>query len=232
MIVNEMPVVAFYVGRFQPMGKHHKMTYDWATNTFGADNVFIVSSDKVDPPKSPLNFLEKQMVATAHGVPSDKFVNERVPYAAATWKNLPQILSSRGITPDNAVYVYIVGAKDMAEDPRFRVGMKKPTKRNPNPGLTYFQMFDETAPLAPGSQHGYLAVAPHMEFALPDGNESSGTNLRAFLANSSPEEFQAAMGFYDQELDALFKSKFVTGISEGQLRQIIRESIKRNIKWL
>jgi len=231
MNVNGMPVIAFYAGRFQPMGRHHKMTYDWAARTFGEDNVFIVSSDKVDPPKSPLNFLEKQMVATSHGVPADKFVNERVPYAAATWKNLPQILSSRGITPDNAVYVYIVGAKDMAEDPRFRVGMKKPTKRNPNPGPTYFQMFDESAPLAPGTQHGYLAVAPHMEFTLPDGNESSGTNLRAFLANSSPEEFEAAMGFYDQELDDLFKSKFVATLSETKLRKLIRESIKRNLLW-
>jgi hypothetical protein len=231
MNVNGMPVIAFYAGRFQPMGRHHKMTYDWAARTFGADNVFIVSSDKVDPPKSPLNFSEKQMVAASHGVPSDKFVNERVPYAAATWKNIPAVLSARGITPENAVYVYIVGAKDMAENPRFRVGMKKATKRNPNPGPTYFQMFDETAPLEPGSKHGYLAVAPHMEFALPDGNESSGTNLRAFLANSSPEEFEAALGFYDPALDELFKSKFAGTLSETKLRELIRESIKRNLLW-
>ena len=60
MNVNGMPVIAFYAGRFQPMGRHHKMTYDWAARTFGEDNVFIVSSDKVEPPKSPLNFSEKQ----------------------------------------------------------------------------------------------------------------------------------------------------------------------------
>jgi hypothetical protein len=231
MNVNGMPVIAFYAGRFQPMGRHHKMTYDWATQTFGTDNVFIISSDKVDPPKSPLNFLEKKMVATSHGVPDDKFVNERIPYAAATWKNIPQILNARGITPDNAVYVYIVGAKDMAENPRFRVGMKKPTKRNPNPGPTYFQNFDENADLEPGSKHGYLAIAPHMEHSLPNGNESSGTNLRAFLANASPDTFEAAMGFYDPALDDMFKSKFTQTLSETKLRALIRESLKRYVQW-
>ena len=54
-------VIAIYPGRFQPMGKHHKEAFRWLENKFGAENTYIATSDKVDPPKSPLNFSENSM---------------------------------------------------------------------------------------------------------------------------------------------------------------------------
>ena len=51
-------IVAVYPGRFQPMGKHHKATYDWMVANFGADNSFIITSDKVCLPDSPFCFDE------------------------------------------------------------------------------------------------------------------------------------------------------------------------------
>ena len=37
-------VIAVYPGRFQPMGKHHKDTYDWMVSTFGYENRLSITS--------------------------------------------------------------------------------------------------------------------------------------------------------------------------------------------
>jgi len=53
-------VIAVYPGRFQPMGRHHAATFKWLQDKFGKENTYIVTSDKVEMPKSPLNFQEKK----------------------------------------------------------------------------------------------------------------------------------------------------------------------------
>ena len=51
-------IVAIYPGRFQPMGKHHAETYKWLKSKF--KDAHVVTSDKVDLPKSPFSFNEKR----------------------------------------------------------------------------------------------------------------------------------------------------------------------------
>ena len=197
-------VIAVYPGRFQPMGKHHKDTYDWMVSTFGYDNSWILSSDSVKLPKSPFTFQEKLAIAQSHGIPEEKFINTKVPYAHATWVNLKAILAERGLTLKDTIVYYVVGAKDQKEDPRFTPGITKKGKPS------YFQFEPPNIPtqqLADGTQHGYLAVAPHVEYILPNGIESSGTELRRFLPTASPEEFAQATGISDPQIQNLIKHK-------------------------
>jgi len=209
-IMRNMKVIAIYPGRFQPMGQHHKMTYEWMVATFGRDNSFIVTSDKVSSPNSPLNYEEKKAVAIAHGVPNDKFVLTKSPYQP---KELFQKLQAeRGIFAQDVVVVFVVGKKDMSENPRFTIGFKK------SGGPTYYQDYENSEVHAPADQHGYLLVAPHINFTLPGDVESSGTNLRHLLSIADPEVFERAMGFYDQALDSAFKEKFVQAILEAKER--------------
>jgi len=200
-----LPIIAVYAGRFQPMGMHHKMTYDWMVQTFGYDNSFIVSSDKVKLPKSPLTFDEKKSVALAHGVPDDKFVYARSPYVPT--ELFEKIAIERGLYVEDLSVVFIVGKKDMEDNPRFRVGYKK------SGGPSYFQTYNQNAQLLDAKTHGYLAVAPHVVCLLPNCAESSGTALRIFLSNSTEEDFREAMGFYDSNIDAMFKSKFTNNVN-------------------
>ncbi len=65
-------VVVIYPGRFQPMGKHHAAVFKRLNNLDVADDVYIVTSDKVDPPDSPFNYEEKKQIMKAHGIPEDK----------------------------------------------------------------------------------------------------------------------------------------------------------------
>ena len=186
-------IVAIYAGRFQPMGKHHKSTYDWMVNEFGYDNSYVVSSDKTCPPKSPLCFIDKLEVAKAHGIPEDKFILEKSPY-------VPSGLLSK-YDPETTSVVFIVGKKDMADNPRFRVGL---TKRDKRP--TYYQHYDANIPLESYKKHGYLVVAPHQEIDV-GGEEMSGTRLRTVLPASTPEQFEDIMGFDDPYVSDMLRRK-------------------------
>ena len=206
---SSMPIIAVYVGRFHPMGMHHYLTYVAASRIFGANDTYIVTSDTVKLPKSPLNFAEKEKIAIAHGVPEDKIVFCRSGYQPLELHQ--KIQRERKISDDEYAIVFIVGDKDMREDPRFSSlgGMTKPTKRNPVPRPRYMRMFpSDIRDLQPASKHGYVYTVPHVSYRLPNGDESSGTNLRNFLYASTPEQFEEAMGFFDQEIYDLLKDKF------------------------
>jgi phosphopantetheine adenylyltransferase len=73
-------VVAIYPGRFQPFGPHHKAVYDKLNKMF--DDVYISTSNIQKPPRHPLNFKEKAVHISKMGIPKNKIVEERSPYAA------------------------------------------------------------------------------------------------------------------------------------------------------
>ena len=204
---GNIPIIAVYNGRFHPMGRHHVQTYERIVQIFGKDNTYVTTADKVKLPKSPLSFSEKEKIAIAHGINPDKFVFCRSGYQPNELH--AKIQRERSVTADGYVIVFVVGEKDMRDDPRFSDlgGMTKPTKRNPVPRPKYLKSYDPQN-LLPASEHGYVYTIPTVDIALPDGRQSSGTNLRTFLYNSTPEAFKAAMDFFDQELYDLLKVKF------------------------
>jgi len=213
MLSNSMSpktIIAVYPGRFQPMGLHHKITYEWMVSTFGFDNSFITTSSKTAPVRSPLNYEEKRLVAKHHGVTPDKFILCRSPYQPN--ELIAKLQNERGLFLEDFVIVFVVGKKDMTENPRFKVGFKA------SGGPTYYQDYETSQDLQPANQHGYLVVAPHVSFSLPGNIESSGTNLRALLATAPPEVVEQAMGFYDQKVDAMFKAKFKGAMMEKKDR--------------
>jgi len=206
-------IIAIYPGRFQPMGAHHKATYDWAVSTFGYDNTFITSSNKVEPIKSPLSYQEKKMIAVAHGVTENKFVLSRSPYRPV--EVFQTLQAFRGMFPQDFSVVFIVGKKDMEEDPRFRPGYKK------SGAPSYFQYYDPSIELSSADTHGYLVVAPHTCILLPNGKECSGTNLREYLGTASSEEFSTIMGFYDDVIYNMVRRKFsVQPIEQDILNEV------------
>ena len=237
-IYGNMPVIAVYNGRFHPMGRHHVQTYKSIAQIFGKDNTYVTTADKVKLPKSPLSFLEKEKIANAHGINSDKFVFCRSGYQPNELH--AKIQRERSITAEGYVIVFVVGEKDMREDPRFSDlgGMTKPTKRNPVPRPKYLKSYDPQN-LLPAAEHGYVYTIPTVDIALPDGQQSSGTNLRAFLYSSTPEEFKTAMGFFDQELYDLLKVKFDpanlypgSAISEARKREKIEKGTQGYTDYL
>ena len=190
---NIKTVIVIYPGRFQPMGQHHAATYKKLAAKFGQSNTYIATSDKVKLPKSPLNFKEKRKVIFKHGI--GNVVQVKNPYQAS------EITSK--YDPETTAVLFAVGAKDMKEDPRFRIG----TKKDGTPG--YFQSYqDNKNALQPFTRHGYLVVAPHIDIQIPGYGEMSGTTLRQVLATADAETFKDVMGFYDENIYTMLRDKF------------------------
>ena len=207
---NIKTIVVIYPGRFQPMGRHHAETYKKLSAKFGKSNTYIATSDKVKLPKSPLNFKEKRKVIFKHGI--GNVIQVKNPYQAT------EITSK--YDPETTAVLFAVGAKDMQEDPRFRIG----TKKDGTPG--YFQSYEENKNiLQPYTQHGYLIVAPHVKIDIPGFDEMSGTTLRKVLATADPDTFKDVMGFYDESIYSMLRDKF----SELKTEQIESFIVNYNI---
>ena len=182
-------IVAIYPGRFQPMGKHHAKVYDWLAGQFGKANTYIATSDKVDPPNSPLNFREKIQVIRKHGI--QNVSQERNVYA-------PENILKKYNSETTAV-VFVYGKKD--------AGRLRYTKKDGTPG--YFQDYAKSKGNLKGYEtHGYVVIAPHIELKVPGFGEMSGTTLRAALATADMKTFKDIMGWYDPKIYQLLRKKF------------------------
>ena len=211
---NIKTIIVIYPGRFQPMGQHHAATYKKLAAKFGKSNTYIATSDKVKLPKSPLNFLEKRKVIYKHGI--GNVVQVKNPYQAT------EITSK--YDPETTAVLFAVGAKDMKEDPRFRIG----TKKDGSPG--YFQSYEDNKNLLqPFTKHGYLVVAPHVDIQIPGYGEMSGTTLRQVLATSDPDTFKDVMGFYDDNIYNMLRDKFSNIKTESIESFIIKTDINQLI---
>ena len=75
-----MDKVVVYPGRFQPMLKHHAEVYNSLVKQYPDAEVYIGTSDKVEPGKSPFNFAEKQKIAQAHGIDPSRVLQVKNPF--------------------------------------------------------------------------------------------------------------------------------------------------------
>ena len=97
--------IVVYSGRFQPFHKGHFATYENLIKKFGKDSVYIATSNKTDNQKSPFNFREKKMIMQKmFGIPSNKIVEVRNPYAPMeVLANYPE---------ETTGFITVVGEKD------------------------------------------------------------------------------------------------------------------------
>lgn len=191
-------LVVCYPGRFQPCGLHHATTFKMLKahfDTMGADT-YMVTSNKVELPKSPFNFDEKKSIINAHGI--NEVVQVKSPYMAN------ELLTQ--YDPETTAVIYAVGKKDMSDNPRFKPGIKK------NGEPTYYQNYDGNKNnLQSYKKHAYLVIAPHVDIQIPGIGEMSGTALRTVLSSADEQTFATIMGFYDKGIYNMIKSKLSMG---------------------
>jgi len=70
--------IVVFPGRFQPFHLGHYYSYEALVKKFGKDNVYIATSNKIEPEKSPFNFNEKKLIISKmFGIPSNKIIQAR-----------------------------------------------------------------------------------------------------------------------------------------------------------
>ena len=201
-------IIALYPGRFQPFGKHHAATFMWLQNKFGKENAYIVTSDKVEPGKSPFNFNEKKAIIELYGIDPSHIIKVKNPY------NPVELYGQ--FDPETTSAVVLVGEKDMGEDPRFKIGPKK------DGSPSFFQSYKGNEDnLQSISKHGYLIAAPHVSLKVPGYGEMSGTEIRNVLGDTSKtreekkELFQEIFGWYSDKMANYIFDKLENKMTEA-----------------
>jgi len=166
---------------------------------FGENNVYIATSNKTGP-GSPFTFKEKRVMMMLTGVPASAIKQEISPYK-------PE--NTLSTVPKDTAAIFAVGQKDMAENPRFKPGLKK----DGNP--TYYQDLD--AWLKAGKKlegyetHGYLIAIPSVKFTVLNKPADSATQLRAqykTLDDEKRKEFITDLfGQYDDMVKTVMDTK-------------------------
>jgi len=206
--------IVLYPGRFQPMGKHHLSVFRELEEKWGRGNVYIITSDKVNLPKSPLNFEEKKQIMIKHGIPEEQILFAKSPYRGKELDNY--------FDPENTVAIYAVGKKDMDEDPRF-ANLDGVTKGG---NFAWYKDYERNKDdLEVYNKHGYVMVSPHVSMEIDGFGEMCGSTIRACLQNLTPEVFEKLMGWSDEGIYNMVRDKIAQppeNISE-MIFEIIKE---------
>ena len=202
--LGDKTILAIYPGRFQPMGRHHKAAYDWLAKKFGKENTYVVTSDKTEPQRSPLSFVEKKKVINRHGIKN--VVQVKSPY-------FPTELLEK-FDPEKTVIVYMIGEKDAGR----LGGYKRLMAYNKTTAIPYK---DITNPYA------YYVYAPHVSFDIPGFGEMSGTNIRKALGDREAKlselesRFKDIMGWFDAGIFNMVINKM--NERRGQVKEDVQD---------
>ena len=102
-----MNYLVIYPGRFHPFHLGHKASYDYLVGKYGADAVYIATSDKQAPVTSPFSYSDKVEMMTKLGVPASHIVKVKNPYQAT------EITDNLGPEQKaDTVLIFAVSAKD------------------------------------------------------------------------------------------------------------------------
>jgi hypothetical protein len=200
-----MNYLVIYPGRFHPFHQGHKASYDYLVNKFGADAVYVATSNVQAPVTSPFSYSDKVTMMTRLGVPASHVVQVRNPYQAREiYDNIPD--------PENTALIYAISEKDMTGDgARFKFG----TKRNGEP--SYMQPMPENIKqLKPLTQHAYVSVTPTVNFKVQGVDANSASQIRQLYIKGSDADRNNIIadlyGAVDTELRDIFDQRL--GLNE------------------
>jgi len=209
-----MNYLVIYPGRFHPFHLGHKASYDWLTQQFGENAVYIASSDKQNDEDSPFRYEDKVKMVTKLGVPAGRIKKVKNPYQAT---EITKALSDE--EKANTVLVFAVSAKD-AE----RFDFKPKADGSPS----YLQPLPEKEKaIKPMTQHGYVVITPTVNFRVKGADANSASQIRKlYTTGNDNDRDQIIVDLYgaaDPELKAIFDKQLGVdapqeGIIYGQER--------------
>ena len=200
--LKEPQLLVIYPGRFQPFHKGHHAVYNYLAGKFGAQNVYIATSNKTDAVKSPFTFAEKSYFMQLTGVPAKHIVEATSPY------QIDSVLQGGHIQVNNrqnTVVIFAVSKKDMEEDPRFASW----TKKDGSPA--YFQPLGNIKDTMSMDEHGYIMTVPTFDFTVLGQPMQSGTELRKQYEQADEKTRQLIVkdlfGRYTREAEQIMSNK-------------------------
>ena len=191
-------IIVVYPGRFQPFHKGHKSVFehlkkDWA-------NVYIATTNKVQPGKSPFNFQDKLNFMQLLGIDSNEVLEVKNTY------NGQEYIDHFGkkFTASDTGLIMVVSEKDMVDDPRFNFpSMGLSLKKDGNPA--YLQKFTHEDDMKSMAEHGYIMTAPIFPFKIAGHDLDSASQIRELMKGDEELAKQVFVDLYDKYNEDLFK---------------------------
>ena len=211
MINNSMNKIAIYPGRFHPFHKGHQASYQYLQNQFGADNVFIGTSNVVAPLTSPFSFEDKKMMMTMLGIPEDKIVQVKNPYRS-------EEITAK-LDPDNTVLIFGLSEKDVS---RFTFTKKDGSK-------SYMQPYPkDEMQLKSMKDHAYVVLTPTIDFKVGGDTIKSASQIRSMYIKADDTQRRLIIkdmyGKADSKIKELFDKKLGIAESLSLLLTTLKES--------
>lgn len=196
-------LVVIYPGRFHPFHKGHASVYKTLVQQYGATaDVYIATSGKQEPGKSPFSFEEKLKMITTTGVDPNVVVKTKSPYQAEEITNKYDL--------NNTVVLYAVSEKDMAEEPRFNFPTKGPNlKKDLQPAhMQKWNGWDNAKSLA---DHSYVTTVPTITFNVMGEPARSATEIRQLFPNLNIDQQKTFIndlfGHYSDDVLNIMRNK-------------------------
>mgnify|MGYP003339296852 CR=1 FL=1 len=193
-----MSTIVVYPGRFHPFHRGHFGVYQQLAQQFGADNVYVATSEKQAPVTSPFTFGDKQDMMIKLGVPGNRITKVKNPYQA--------VEVTKDYDPNKDRLIFALGAKDME---RISFAPKKdgsPSYMQPMP--------DNPKQMQPFAQHAYVLVAPTVTFQVAGADANSATQIRErYIKGNDALRNQIIADLYgdvDPKLRAIFDERLDT----------------------
>ena len=209
-----MNYLVIYPGRFHPFHLGHKASYDWLTQQYGENAVYVASSDKQNDEDSPFKYGDKVKMATKLGVPAGHIRQVKNPYQAT---EITKALSDE--EKANTVLIFAVSDKDAR-----RFNYKPRADGSPS----YLQPLPENEKnIKPMTQHGYVVITPTVNFRVKGADANSASQIRKlYTAGNDNDRDQIIVDLYggaDPELRDIFDKRLGVdapqeGIIYGQER--------------
>lgn len=207
--INEIrgnKVIAVFPGRFQPFHINHYEAYQQLVKKFGKNNVYVATSNKVEPDKSPFNFSEKKKIMIKiFGIPSSNIIEVSAPYNNQSYKSLGDM--------NKDVLVVGIGEKDA------------------NRLVTSGRFYEKytAGEKQPFGEKGYVYIVPLKTMKI-GGKIIDGTILRKVFKKGSDKSkkqlFKKLYGKFDQSIYDLISGKLNESVILSSV--VIEEYIVHN----
>ena len=191
--MNASDVIVIYPGRFHPFHKGHKGVYDLLNSKF--KNVYVATSDKVEPGRSPFNFDEKVEIMSMLGIEPSNILKVKQTYNGNEY--MSRFNNSYGL-------IFAVSEKDMDDDPRFNFPSSgQSLKKDGTPA--YLQKFTRIEDVEDMTKHGYVMTVPTTSFKVAGHDVNSASQIRNLLGTDNVDDAkQAFVDLYDKYNETVF----------------------------
>lgn len=191
-------IIVVYPGRFQPFHKGHKSVFEHLKKDW--PNVYIATTNKVQPGKSPFNFQDKLNFMQLLGIDSNEVLEVKNTYNGQEY--IDQF--GKKFTASDTGLIMVVSEKDMVDDPRFNFpNMGVSLKKDGNPA--YLQKFTHEDDMKSMAEHGYIMTAPIFPFKIAGHDLDSASQIRELMKGDEELAKQVFVDLYDKYNEDLFK---------------------------